>query len=423
MRYLRVALILGSLVTLAVSLAMYLGAFVIPDAALCQFFSLPMRYAEVLHPRQFFVIALCAFGIAWATIDIPRLPLKFVVGVGALLQVAVAPYVASLYGQFLSPLPGALAVVLAFVGGLVYSRSEPGRRKSELREVLGSRVSEESFRKLMNQREALNFRGELREASIVVCRVFNHDELMHDVTPAVYVGIINRWLSCAADFLVARGAYLDECDGEGVRCVFGAIAEQPNHAAMALDAALELNRRLINLNQEIEGEYHRRLVFRISINSGEVIVATYGSESYSGLGVSGEAVDMAWRLARFANAYGVTLVAGLTTCMAIENEYVFRPVDMVSAPDGSPIEIYEPLGKTGEVEQNKVAEARDFWEAVVLTREGRLDDALAIFETLDSESDPLVRFHLARVRTLQLRKDLPLPPALAMFTDADLPTP
>ncbi len=423
MRYLGVTLVIGTLVAATVSLAMYLSAFVVPDSAICQFLGLSIGKAGVLHPEQFLVIAICAYGVAWATIDIPRMPLKLVVAAGAMLQIAAAPYVASLYGKFLSPIPGALAIVLAFGAGLAYSRSEAGRRKLQMREVLGRRVSDETFRRLVDQKKSLDLRGELREASIVACRVFNHDELMQELTPKDYVRVINRWLGCTADFLVARGCYLDDCDGEGVRGIFGAIIEEPMHAAMALDAACELNRRLVNLNSEIEVEHHRRLVFRISVNSGPVIAASYGSEALSGLGASGEAVDMAWRLTRFANTYGVTLVAGVTTCMAVENDYVFRPVDMVSGPDGSPMEIYEPLGRTGEVEANRASDAARFWEAVVLTREGHLDDALAILEELDSEHDPLVRFHLARVRMLKLRKDMPQPPMLAAFPDADLPTP
>ena len=48
---------------------------------------------------------------------------------------------------------------------------------------------------------------------------------------ADYVALNNSFLRNAADFLVERGGYLDECDGESLRVVFGspAAGAAPRH--------------------------------------------------------------------------------------------------------------------------------------------------------------------------------------------------
>ena len=57
-----------------------------------------------------------------------------------------------------------------------------------------------------------------------------------------YVAMTNAFLRNAADFLVERGGYLDECDGESLRVVFGAPMADGRHAARACECALELPR-------------------------------------------------------------------------------------------------------------------------------------------------------------------------------------
>ena len=397
MRYLKASLLVGVSVAAVVSLLMYFGAFVPADRALCQLVHLPVENATTLHSYQFAVIALCALAAAWATIDITRHELKWVVAVAALLEIAGMLYVASLFGVYFSPLPGGAAVILSFAAGLVYSRSKPGQRKMQLRQLLGSRISDGKFRQFLDDKSPIQFAGHVRNSSIVVCRVFNHDDLMDGVDAVQYVSMINRWLGCSAEFLVEQGGYLDECNGEGVRCVFGGIMDEPGHERLALDCALELESRLRNLNGEIEAEWHRQLDFAIGVNSGDIVAATYGGAPLSTFSASGEVVDFAWRLPRIGNDYRVPLAVGSQTFVACEREFIFRPIDMVYGADGVPVEIYQPLGRTGEVDEDRLAAAANFWQAVVLIREGETGKARELLATLSAE-DPLVGYYSERLR-------------------------
>src|SRR5205823_4962548 len=159
-------------------------------------------------------------------------------------------WVLNLYHIFFSPFAPALAIILSFSGALSYARSDAGRRKRTLRLIFGERVSRKNFYALVNSKEPLNLDGELREASVVLCEVFNHDELMDALSTSEYVAMTNLFLRNGADFLVEKGGYLDECDGESLRVIFGAPLADSNHATLACEAALELVQRLDNLNME-----------------------------------------------------------------------------------------------------------------------------------------------------------------------------
>ena len=89
----------------------------------------------------------------------------------------------------------------------------------------------------MDANTPLHFKGELREASIVVCEIFNHDVLAEMLPVPDYVEMTNQFLETGAEFLVEREGYLDECGGESLRVIFGAAVEDPAHASKACAAA------------------------------------------------------------------------------------------------------------------------------------------------------------------------------------------
>src|SRR5205085_9430437 len=140
----------------------------------------------------------------------------------ALAETVSSVWVLNLFGVFFSPFASLLAIALAFGIGLAYAQTSAGRRKRTLNLLLGDRVSSRTFHTLLNSDEPLRFDGEFREASVVVCELFNHDELVAALRIPDYVAMTNAFLRNAADFLVERGGYLDECDGESLRVVFGA---------------------------------------------------------------------------------------------------------------------------------------------------------------------------------------------------------
>ena len=95
--------------------------------------------------------------------------------------------------------------------------------------MFGQRLSRRSFYALVNSDVPLNFHGELRDVSVPVCEVFNHEQLIESLPVSDYVAMTNLLLRRAGDYLVEAGSYLDECDGESLRVIFG--APLPDEAA------------------------------------------------------------------------------------------------------------------------------------------------------------------------------------------------
>ena len=409
MRYLKVTLLVGFIVTLLAGSLFALGAFDRLDSSLWRF--LGHTTAPGRHPlAQWFVAMILAFGVAWTTIDIQRLSLKIVVAGGALVEVIGLTWVMNLHGAFFPPFASLLAGALSFGAGIAYSGSKAGRRKRDLRLIFGERISRKTFYTLLNSPVPLKFEGEFRDTTVVVCEIFNHDELMDSLPVSDYVAMTNLFLRHGGDFLVEQGAYLDECDGESLRVVFGAPLADDNHAAIACHATLELVKRLDALNQSCLERWQKAFDFRIGINSGEVVTAAYGSRRLGTFSVAGEPVEFARRLCSANTIYGSRVLIGSGTFNFAAETIEVRPIELIRGRDDrSREEVYELLSEKHGLPEAEMQRRDEFWKGVVYFREQRWDEALTHFyaaASADGVPDGPLEFYVRRVE--QLRAGVPV---------------
>lgn len=404
MRYLKATLICGALSTLLVVLLFELRAFAGLDAALATFLNRPSP-PVVERALQYFLVLLLSFGIAWTTIDLDRIPLKLGIALAALAEAVTTTWVANLHGAYFSPFSGITALFVS--GGLAFafSQTNAGRRKRTLQQLLGDRVSSRMFGKLLDGAAPVNFDGDLREATVVVCEIFNHEELLAALRTDNYVAMTNSFLDKAGDFLVERGAYLDECDGESLRVVFGAPLPDANHARAASHACLDLAMHLEKVNFSCLEKWGKVFDYRIGLNSGEVIFAAYGSRRLGALSVSGEPVEFARRLCAANAIYGTRILIGSRTLALAEDSIEVRPMELIQRyPDGSTREeVYELITHKDQLSEAERARRDLFWKGVVYFRENLLDRALSVFEETREKygTDGAVDFYIRRIKQMQ----------------------
>jgi adenylate cyclase len=400
----KVTLICGFLAAFLAAGLFELGAFKGLDAALAAFLNRPSP-PVVERGLQYFLILLFATGISWTTIDLSRIPLKAGVALAAIAETVTAVWVLNLFGVYYSPFAGILAIVAAFVFSLVYSQTDAGSRKRTLQQLLGDRVSARTFAAMLDSDSPLKFEGEVREATVLVCEIFNHEELLATLRTDNYVAMTNSFLQNAADFLVERGAFLDECDGECLRVLFGAPLRDPEHAARACDSALELATKLEAVNRECVSVWGKMFDYRIGINSGEVIVAAYGSRRLGALSVSGEPVEFARRLCSANEIYSTRTLIGAKTFSLAEDSIEVRPMELIQRhPDeSSREEVYELIAHKDRLSEPQRARRDLYWKGVVYFREQLLDKALATFhETREKYGgDGAVDFYIRRIEQMQ----------------------
>ncbi len=373
-RYFKVAFIFGVLVGGAV-LAAYHFQLIQPfDAHVQRFLGLPDFVSGLRWPYMYAVIPLLALAVCWTTIDITRPSLKAVVAVGAFLLVLSTTYVLALYRHFFAPSAPLLCVMLSFILGMIYSCTTGGRRKRIVRQLFGRRVSDGSFRRLVDEGNPATFQGECLQGTVVMVEVFNHEQLIDKLQPEEYVTVVNMHLSTASQHLVEAGGYLDECDGEGIRALFGTPLEDHDHALCAVKAALSLDRQLRNVNMECDSRWHQTVDYRIGISSGDLVTGAFGSARLGGFSAGGAPVDFARRLCAANLNFGTHVLIASDTYDYVLDTIEVRPIEMVRrTEDGERVEIYEPLALVGEMDEVDRRRQSLFWEGIVYFRERRYD--------------------------------------------------
>ncbi|MDB6174450.1 MAG: putative adenylate/guanylate cyclase [Chthoniobacteraceae bacterium] len=408
-RYFKVSILIGILVTLGIVALYETGMVHRLDVWLAALLAQNAPFPGDDRAVQYALAIFFGLGIAWTTIDINRPVLKFVIAAGAIIEVLAAVWVLGLRGIVFSPCASLLAISGSFVLGFAYSCSEAGMRKRVARAIFGDRISKRTLSAIVDSDMPLKFEGEKRHASVVVCEIFNHETLAEALPVSDYVAMHNAFLRNAADLLVDRGGYLDECDGESLRVVFGTPLADEEHAATACEAALALAERLDAVNGECVRIWHQIFDFRIGINSGELVVAAYGSSRLGSFSVAGEPVEFARRLCAANTIYGSGLLMGATTLGSVESLVEVRPMELIQRypDDHSREEVYELLGLQGKLSEEEHARRDLFWKGIIYYRQQLWDEALTFFHSArrPDGSDGPVEFYIRRIE--QLREGLP----------------
>ena len=404
-RALKFSLFIGAQVSLILVLV-YAPGFIRPlDAAVAR--KLGLAGQPLSHPVvQSLAFVGLAFGIAWTTIDINRPLFKWLVAGMALAEVFTLSALAALFGGYFSPVLPAAAIVMTFVAGFIYSRSEAGQRQRLADAAFGRRVSGQQMRALVDGHTPLEPAGQLQETTLVVAEIFNHQALMDALEPGEYATVSNRFLNTAAEVLVEKGGTLAACDGEGVRVLFGTPLPTADHAAAACRATLEAARQVRTLNEDF-ARNHDGLTcdVRLGINSGEMAVGYFGARRLGGFGAAGEEVAFARRLCAANLIYGSTVLIGARTFEMAEASVEARPLELLRRRLGdSWHEVYELLGEPQDLSPEELSRRDLFWTGVIFYREKRLADALEKFlqaRPPNGKPDEPLDFYIHRIKGLQ----------------------
>lgn len=406
-RYFLASLLIGCASLAAVVTLHYAGVFSMLTAWLENIFVaaklFPLLQSGTTEARwqtlEWVLLLASAFGVAWCVIDVPQVGQKMLFYLSLVIVVFGLSFTLALYGATFSPFSTLAAATCSMIMGLVYAGTEQGMRKRVLQNVLGDRVSKETFSALINSEKMISLEGGTYEATVLTCRLFNHAELKDKMEAADLVALTNRFLRNTADFLMSRGAYLDESSPDCVRVFFGLLAPDENHALQACQTALELKRRLLNLDAECENRWFHRPKHGVAISSGLMTVGVYGSSRHFYFSGVGLVTDFSRRICAMNRIYSSDVLLSARTFQLANESIEVRPMEMIYDPESDVMtEVYELLAEKEGFDAQACQRRDVFWEAMILYREKDYAKALEKFSEAsaakDGEEDHAVDFFI-----------------------------
>jgi len=169
-----------------------------------------------------------------------------------------------------------------------FNQMAAGLRERELlRELFGRHVGEEVARQALERGADLG--GEQRDVSALFVDIIGSTSIAQDRAPGEVVEALNRFFDRVVTVVGAEGGWVNKFEGDGALCVFGAPADQPDHAARALRAARGLRR-------ELEGLTPSALDAGIGVSTGTAVAGNVGAAERYEYTVIGDPVNEAARL-------------------------------------------------------------------------------------------------------------------------------
>ena len=295
------------------------------------------------------------------------------------------------------------------------------KEKRKVRSAFGQYLSPEVIRRLLLNPRLVEPRK--TEITVMFSDIRGFTTISEKLDAQELALFLNGYLSDMTRIVFDTRGTLDKYIGDAVMAFWGAPYEDEQHAVQACTAALEMMKRVRELQKQWAAQGKPALDIGIGLNSGVASVGNMGSELRYGYTALGDAVNLASRLEGLNKDYGTHITANESTHAAAKDAgFFFRELDLIRVKGKlQPVTIYELIGRTSELQRDgslpDVQEhVRLFNEARKLYRQRRWAEAQSAFQAiLDrwSNDGPSI---LYMKRCQEYLADEPLPNWDGVFT-------
>jgi adenylate cyclase len=290
-------------------------------------------------------------------------------------------------------LPFAVALV-TLLSGTVLNYAGEGRQKKFIKGAFGQYLSPIVIDKLIQNPDLLNLGGEKRVLSIFFSDVQGFTSISEKLDPEELTALLNRYLSEVTSIIYKYGGTIDKYEGDAVIAFWNAPLDLPDHAAKAIQASLEYQNRVASMQEELlRMSKGVRVVARIGLNTGPVVIGNMGSSQRFNYTFFGDAGNLASRLEGMNKQFGTYfMVSQMTKDAAGPIPGVeFRELARVAVVGKSePVTVYEPMETQVAEAQRAVLET--FEAGRELYYKGDFEAALAKMESIAGLDPPAAHY-------------------------------
>jgi len=195
-----------------------------------------------------------------------------------------------------------------------------------VRNIFGRYVSPAVVNDILGDMDRLALGGERREVTVLFSDIRGYSTLSEQMTPEQTIDLLNEYFAWMTAVLDEHRGTIIEFEGDAILAIFNAPLDQADHAERAVLTALEMHRRVAQLNRHWESDGTADLWkaaglddfhIRIGVHTGPVVVGNLGSETRTKYGVIGDNVNVAARLESMNKKLGTRLLLSEATVSAL----------------------------------------------------------------------------------------------------------
>lgn len=255
--------------------------------------------------------------------------------------------------------------------------------RARLRKTFERYVSRDVVKELVDNPESyLNTVGGARKkVTVLFSDVRGFTTMTEGADAQTLVKQLNEYFDHMVNLVFDNRGTLDKFIGDAVMAQWGGIYTEGEKmdAVNAVRTAVQMRKRLAELNTQWAPRGMLELKFGIGVNHGEAIVGNLGCEAKMEVSLIGDAVNTASRLEGITKEYHTDLIIGETVVPFVRDVFHLRTVGL-NQPKGKtvPLELFTVLDERSAGPEP--AWLRDHEEGVRLYRKREFAAAAACFE-------------------------------------------
>lgn len=286
-----------------------------------------------------------------------------------------------------------LAGLVSMVAIVAYRLVVTDKGERLLRNSFALYLAPQVIDKMLASKKLPVLGGETRDVTVFFSDLAGFASISEKMTPAELVAFMNEYLSAMTDIIESKGGYVDKYIGDSIVAVFGAPADDSEHASNAARAALGCRARLDELNRDSAAFKGYKVAHRMGLNSGAALVGNIGSRRRFNYSVMSDAVNVASRLEGANKYYGTTIAASEMTVELTGSTFAWRELDAIRVKGrATPVKIYELLAEAGEETPQQAADATAYAQGLAYWRSREFDAAAKCFERVADVDRPSALF-------------------------------
>ena len=244
-----------------------------------------------------------------------------------------------------------LAGLFSYVGSVAYVSIVEGREKRFIKGAFGKYLSPDVVAEISEHPEALQLGGQKRTLSLLFSDLSGFTTLSERMDAQDLVALLNEYLDDMTSVVLDAEGYLDKYIGDAIMAFWNAPKDVPDHADRALRAAIDMQRKMVELNAHRRAidPAHGPLTVRIGVHTGEVVVGNVGGTDRFDYSAIGDAVNLAARLEPANKTYDTLNMTSEAT-LAAADPFAFRvrELDLIAVVGkAEPVKVYELLERSG----------------------------------------------------------------------------
>jgi len=186
--------------------------------------------------------------------------------------------------------------------------------------------------------------GETRELSCLFSDIRGFTQLTEHTDPQQLMKFLSAYFESMTQAIIQAQGTLDKYIGDGIMAFWNAPLVVEEHARLACQTAVDMLKRLHELNDHWQSQGFPRLELRIGINTGSAIVGNVGSQERLSYTAIGDSINLGSRLEALNKLYGTQIIVSQATYDLVQQQFKFRFLDKVAVRGKQQgVNIYELL--------------------------------------------------------------------------------